>query len=388
MPISYDKNGLVIQNLSEILTERESVLRSIFGDDFYISGESAVANTQSSDADRELSIQELLLYIATQLDPNQAEGIWLDYICALNNITRYVATQSTIPITVNGTPGTTKNAGELIIVDEATDEYYINENPIALDINGTTNTTFKATNYGPITALSTSSFAIKTPSIGITSVEYNTDGRAVVGRNTETDEELRARRENNLYKTATSTLNSIKSEVSDLLDVQAVQVYENDTNSTVDSIPAKSFEVVVLGGNDNEIANIIFAKKPAGIQAYGSTTIPIVDGLTTVNIGFTRPTNIPVELRITFTSSETQPDEWKSQVKDALVSKFNEEFNVGDDVYVYKLYSVLNSFPEIIDVTNFEVETVSDGTWASSVDIASRELATLSVENISITQSS
>lgn len=388
MPISYDKNGLIIQNLSEILAEREENIQTFLGDDFIITGESVVANLQTSDADRESSIQELLLYIASQLDPNQAEGIWLDYICALNNIRRYTATQTIIPITVTGTPGTTKNVGELVIVDEDTDEYYTNENPIVLDINGTATATFKATSYGPITALPTSDFSIKTPTIGISSVEYNTDGRAIIGRNTETDEELRARRENNLYKTATSTLNSIKAEVSELADVQSVQVYENDTNATVDSIPAKSFEVVVLGGNDNEIASVIMSKKPAGIQAYGSTVIPIVDDLNTINIGFTRPTEVPVELTITFTSATTQSDEWKSQVKDTLVSKFNEEFNVGEDVYVYKLYSVLNNFPEIIDVTNFEVETVSDGTWASSVDIASRELATLSVDHITLTQGS
>ena len=115
--IQYDQNGLIIQSLLDILSERENSCQKIFGDDFYISGESVVANLQSADADREFSIQELLLYIANQLDPDQAEGIWLDYICALNNITRYKATKSTIPITVIGTAGTAKNTGEIIIVD-------------------------------------------------------------------------------------------------------------------------------------------------------------------------------------------------------------------------------------------------------------------------------
>lgn len=108
MAIQYDENGLIIQSLLEILGEREEVCKQIFDNDFKISGESAVANLQSADADREFSLQELLLYIASQLDPDQAEGIWLDYICALNNITRYNATKSTIPIKITGTIGTAK----------------------------------------------------------------------------------------------------------------------------------------------------------------------------------------------------------------------------------------------------------------------------------------
>lgn len=127
MGIQYDNNGLIIQNLSEILDEREENCRAFLGDDFQISGESVCANLQASDGDRELSIQELLLYLATQLDPEQAEGIWLDYICSLNNIQRISATKTIIPITVTGTPGTSKNAGEITIVDNQTDEYFINK---------------------------------------------------------------------------------------------------------------------------------------------------------------------------------------------------------------------------------------------------------------------
>ena len=85
MGIQFDSNGITIQNLSEILDERENTLRPTIGNDFVISGESTIANLQAVDADREVDIQELLLYVANQLDPDQAEGIWLDYICALNN---------------------------------------------------------------------------------------------------------------------------------------------------------------------------------------------------------------------------------------------------------------------------------------------------------------
>lgn len=387
MSIQYDENGLVIQSLLEILNEREDVCKATFGDDFYMTGESAVANLQSADADRELDIQELLLYIASQLDPNQAEGIWLDYICALNNISRYRATKSTIPITVTGTPGTAKNIGEVIIVDGTSDEYFTNGQAFVVGENGTVDVQFTATSWGAITALSTSSFSLKTPSSGITSVAYNTAGSATVGRETETDEDLRARRAEAVTYTASSILSSIKATVQQLDGIKYINAYENDTMQTVDTLPAKSFEIVVEGGDDDEIAKAILQKKPAGIQSYGTVvkTVEDDDG-NQFSIGFTRPTKIPVDFKITFVSSIEQTDEWKQNLKNELVTAFQDLYNVGESVYTYNLYYILNNHPEITNVTEFKVKKHSGTTYDDSVAIGKRELATLVEDNITITQ--
>lgn len=388
MTIEYDEKGIVIQNLSEILTERENTCREFLGNDFVTSGESVVANLQSVDADRELDLQELLLFVANQLDPDQAQGIWLDYICALNNITRYGATKSTIPITVTGTANTTKNVGEVTIVDETTDEYYINKDVFVIGLDGTVDVDFEATSYGAITALPTSDFSLKTPSLGVSSVAYNNDGTAIVGRNTETDEELRSRRKDAVTYTASSILSSIKSSVYQLSDITYLNAYENDTMNTVDTLPAKSFEIVVEGGDENEIAQAILEKKPAGIQAYGTTvkTIYDEDG-NAFSIGFTRPTKVPVDFTITFNALTQQTEEWKDDLKAEILTAFNKIYNVGDDVYSYNLYYILNNHSEITNVTNFQVKKSSDATWGSGVEIGKRELATLSIDDITITQS-
>lgn len=389
MGIQFDSNGLVIQNLSEILDERENTCRPILGNDFVISGESAVANLQAVDANREEDIQELLLFIANQLDPDQAEGIWLDYICALNNISRYTATKSTIPLTITGVAGTTKNAGEITIVDETTDEYYVNTSAFVIGSGGTVDITAQATSYGAITALSTSNFSLKTPSAGITSIAYNTNGTATIGRNTETDDELRARREDAISLTASSILSSIKASVSLVEGVTYINAYENDTMLTADTLPAKSFEIVVEGGDADEIAQAIYQRKPAGIQAYGTTTKTITDeDDNTFTIGFTRPTKVAIDLLITFVSDSVQTDEWKANLKEELLSAFNSLYSVGDSVYAYNLYYILNNHSEIKNVTSAKVKVHgSEDDPADSVAIGKRELATLSTANITLTQS-
>lgn len=388
MSIQFDETGLTIQNLLEILGEREGYCKSVFGDDFYITGESAIANLQSSDADRELDIQELLLFVANQLDPNQAEGIWLDYICALNNITRYKATKTIIPITVSGVAGTAKNAGEIIIVDETTDEYFINEEAFVVGEDGTINANFIATSYGAINVVPSSTFYLKTPSIGISSVSYNQSGSMIIGRDTETDEELRERRIESITYTATSILSSIRASVSQVSGVQYLNIYENDTSSTVDSIPAKSFEVVVRGGDEDEIAKAILLKKPAGIQAYGTTTKTVKDeDDNSFIIGFTRPTELQIDINLTFNSDTSQSDEWKAMIKNELAEAFTKIYNVGDSIYIYNLYYVLNNHPEIKNVTEFEIKLHSETEWATSIAIGKRQLGMLSTENITITQS-
>lgn len=388
MGIQYNNEGLAIQNLNDILNERETVCRTFLDDDFTIQGQSVCSNLQASDADREYAIQQALLYLASQLDPSQAEGIWLDYICDLNNISRYEATKTTIPIKVFGTVGTAKNQGEITIVDETTDEYYINESPFSIGEDGTAKVTFIATSWGEIQASPLSTYSIKTPSIGISSIEFDSEGEISLGRNTETDNELRARRDDTVTYTASSILSSIKAAVLALEGIKYINAYENDTMSEVDTLPAKSFEIVVEGGDDIEIAKAILSKKPAGIQAYGTTTEEIqdTDG-NTFTIGFTRPTKIAIDLTLSFKSNEPQTEEWKSSLKSELVAGFNELYNVGDSVYAYNLYCILNQHPEIVNVTEFKVRKNSEGgAYSDSVLIGKRELATLSTDNITINQ--
>lgn len=388
MTIEFDSTGIISQNLTEIIDERESALKVFLGQDFVVSGDSIVGNLQLSDADRELAIQELIVYLAVQMNPDTAEGIFLDFICALNNIYRLAPQYTTIPITVTGTVGIAVDAGNLTIVDETTDEYYANQSAFTIGSGGTVDVVFQATSYGTILASNSSTYSIKTPLSGITSTAYTIGGTTSVGSYVETDSELRARREYLLDLAATSTKASIKSAVLEVDGVDFCQVYENDTSGTVDGIPSKAFEVVVRGGTDEDIATAILSKKPTGIQAYGSETVVVTDEYgDEFTIGFTRATEVPLEARLTLLVSSTQTSDWEDTVKQALVDKFTQLYTVGQDVFVYNLYCVLNSYLEIINTSVFQIQKeIDSASWSSTVDILPREVGTLDVANIAITQ--
>ena len=390
MPIQFDKNGIITQNLNEILDEREQDLREFYEDDFVISADDPVGNLQLADADRELAIQELVLFIAMQLDPDQATGMWLDFICALNGIERLKPSKTTCYFTINGTAGISKSIGEITLVDTKTDEWLTNSEAFTISSDGTAVAQFKATSYGPLEFQALSDYELKTPSIGITSVVYNQTKAQVTGSYRETDTQLRARRYLLLQGKATSVKKSIESAVKVVQNVQYAKVYENDTRQTVDGIPEKAFETVVSGGDDNLIANAIFTKKPIGIQAYGTTTVDIQDeDGDSVTIGFTRPTAIQCDLEIEYQVANLNEDQsWTDDLKSDLIAYFD-GLDIGEDVYVYNMYCILQKYPKILNVTTFQAKknTEDETKWADKVVIAKREVARLLTDNITLTPS-
>ena len=70
-----------------------------------------------------------------------------------------------------------------------------------------------------------------------------------------------------------------------------------------------------------------------------------------------------------------------------MVERFEDIYSVGSDVYIFDLYCILNDVKEIINVTQFQVEKeVDSNNWSDSLVINAREVATISVSNIEITQ--
>lgn len=87
------------------------------------------------------------------------------------------------------------------------------------------------------------------------------------GRLLETDAELRERRIKSLSLRGAGTPEAIRAAVGSVSGVSQTQVFENRTSlRDLDGRNPHSYEVVVNGGNDQEIANKIFEYGPAGIE--------------------------------------------------------------------------------------------------------------------------
>lgn len=109
---------------------------------------------------------------------------------------------------------------------------------------------------------------------------------------------------------------------------------------TIDGgLPPKSFEAVVEGGSDSDVALKIWQTKPAGIETYGNTSVVIVDSQGTNQlIKFSRavPVYIWVNMTITLNPQETFPVNGFQLISEAILS-YGNSLGIGLDVILQRL---------------------------------------------------
>ena len=391
MPIEYDANGIITQDLVEILDERENNLKRTMGDDFIIDKTTPIGNMELADATNEANIQDLIAWlIPNQIDANTAQGIFLDAICEKNRIYRKQPEYTKINFILNGTADTLFYSGDIIVADSLTGVYYDLNEDTTIGSDGTISAQFICEDYGEYAPTSGSTLEILTPVVGLNSVTLNTENpNIILGRLAETDDELRVRRQYSVGQTATTTMASMLASIYSLDGVLHATYFENDTLLT-DShgIPAKAFEFIVDGGDENEISDVIFYNKSIGSQAYGTTIIEKTDEEGNIySIGFSKADDVNVGMVITLTVPSLPSETWINNVKNALKEKFDSIQGIGNDVKNYDYFTVLTTFSGINNIDSVKIYDV-DVTGAPLYDqllIGEKQIGKLDVANISIT---
>lgn len=255
-----------------------------------------------------------------------------------------------------------------------------------LGINKASNiSSIQAIETGPIYQEANTITGIQTPVLGWDNVTNPLAASA--GSNEETDSELRERFRQSKYLRATNILEALYSALISLDNIKEVQIYENDTDVTDDKgIPAHSFLPIVLGGLDSEVANTIWQRKPLGIRSVGNTSVTIYDSQGFAHqIGFQRPVPIPVYININLTTDSNYPEGGDENIKTDLVSYFNSNFGIGDDVIYSRLYTPINLVPGH-QVNSLTIGTSPNPNSISNIVIPFNSIASLSSANITITK--
>ena len=155
----------------------------------------------------------------------------------------------------------------------------------------------------------------------------------ITGRAAESDAELRVNLESR-QKQAGGNETAIENELRKLAGVGYAKVYSNRAIVEYQGRPPKSYEAIVIGGIDHEIARTIFAVGPAGIRAFGNTVMTILDdeGFPW-EIGFSRPTNryIWVKIGVSRTNEEPFPVSAAEQIKENIEAWGAKNQSVGAD---------------------------------------------------------
>jgi hypothetical protein len=438
--------GFVKKTLEVIKTEIEAALRASLGDGINLLSTSTFGQIVGIIADRESSIWDVQEEVYASQYPQSASNQSLDNVAAYTGVTRLAAKSTIVSVQCTGTPATVIAAGKQVSNDvevvfelatavtiaaatawAATTAYSVG-NIVTNDSNiyvcttagtsagagGPTGTTdgiadntvvwnfvgdgtgnvlgsFAAVNTGPTQCVAgaidteDSKGQIETPVAGWEDARNLIDG--VVGRNLETDAELRLRRNALLASTGNATLDALIAKTGAVTNVTQSIAFENTTDATdVDGLPPHSFECIVKGGANQDIIDAIWDTKAAGIQSYGSVSGTAVDSIgNSHTVYFSRPTDKPIHVIINVTTNPlTYPSNGDDQIK-AAVKAFGDTYIIGEDVITTQLYSTVFAISGVEDITKLWIGLVDPPTGAANITIAKDELATFSTTDIDVT---
>lgn len=241
----------------------------------------------------------------------------------------------------------------------------------------------EAESVGLINAYAGTLTVIETPISGWDSVSNELD--AEPGTEIETDAELRLRRIQTLATPGVSTPDAIRSKILAIDEVDACKVFEN-VESVVDANgrDPHSFECVVLGGDNQEIIDVIWDNKPLGIKTFGSTSGSAVDESgTSHTVKFSRPTEINIYVIVNLTKDSSYPVFGDDAVKQAIVDYAADNFGIGDDVITVRFFSDINAISGITDI-EILIGTAPTPTLDTNIAIDDDEIAAFDTSNITV----
>lgn len=227
---------------------------------------------------------------------------------------------------------------------------YPGENMMVIQV--VSNILFESTEYGKVSIPKGYLNKIYTNVSGLSAVSNDLD--PVYGRFEATDVEARQDYIRQVMRRSSNMLDSIRAELYSLENVTAVRAWENDTCDTdKDGRPPKSIEILVEGGTDAEIAQVIYDKKCVGIYPYGKVRYPISDPDGNVHdIGFNRPENVYVWLRVQLVamSGAGLPSNYVATVQE-LITDQGGSFEIGGYITLQRLYTpIYAKVPNVVNI--------------------------------------
>ena len=169
-----------------------------------------------------------------------------------------------------------------------------------------------------------------------------------------TDAELRNRIQESYAINSTGSVESLKSNLAQLSGVIDVAVLENYTNSQITKygvdIDPHSIAVCVSGGEDADIASIIYARKDIGCGTTGDTEVQYIDTAhanTVYRYNIIRPVSTNFYIYVDFFSTELNSD-LQDEIKQALINDFlgvldNDRVKLASEVFSSRFYQCIQN---------------------------------------------
>lgn len=332
-----------------------------------------------------------IVFLANMVNPETATGKYLDALAALYGLDRKISEPTVVNCVLTGLKGTLIPYGA-IAQDSLGNQYrHSAANGAQIDDTGSVTTTFTAINHGPLEVAAGSVNRIVTTIAGWDSITNPTAG--VIGRDEETDAELRNRMIESYAVNATGYVEAIEANLAALEGVLDVRVLENPTNAEVTqygvAIDPHSILIAIVGGEDSDIAKTIYQRKDAGCGTTGDYEVQFIDETyynVTYNYKIVRPQNQSLRISVTFfgtSMNETEKNNViQAIIQDALGQGANDRISLASTVYASRFYQSIQSQTSA-PIAQIQVG-LGTGALGSSVQIPANIEPTITESDVSI----
>lgn len=363
----------------EILAEKIQTAKKVFGEDIETGEQTALGKFIRIGAYDLAKAYEDLEMVYYARFPNTTSGVNLDRLCVFAAITRNPATRAQHTITVYGEAGFEFGIGELEVCGENGDITFYNVNNYTISDNGSVEVVVECTEAGELGNV-TNITEIVNPIAEIDRIEYI--GIEKIGEEVESDYDLRKRFTQTLSGAGSSNVNAIRAAILRVPTVKSASVIENKTGEVdAQGRPANSFECYAYGGEDyeQEIAEAIFDKAPAGIPTCSTSKNPVIktvvdDSGTEHTIKFSHTEEIDVYINIKYKKNTGFETDGESQIERILIEHIN-GLGVGEPVVFSSLYGKIHSIAGVTEVTELTLSTDGSTYTATNIQINKWQVA-------------
>lgn len=379
--------GYKTPNQAEIREVLDQKTREGFGDDVNLSDKSpnGIFNGILSEFFGDFWQLSEATYNAQH--PSTAEGVQLDYQAIFYGTSRIAGEYAYTNLLFQGTAGHTEANGKQYQTESGI--FFTLSEDVTFDTNGIGYGLVYANETGAQGNVSANTITIQVePDSDVVSV--TNPEAAFGGVNRESDEELRNRLENSESSLGSGTVNAIFSQLQSVPGVRAVRVKVNVQDITVDGQPPHSIMVYALGGEGEDIAEVLM-NNFTGNQFFGSETYVVKDvGGFDHEISFSRPTTINVASSVDVTTNSNFNSRGVDEIKNAIISivggvdtnnASHNGLNMGEDVIYAQLLGAIMRVDGIVDVS-LRIGKVGETLTNSNITIEDGEVANANINDI------
>ena len=336
-----------------------------------------------------------IAYIANQVNPSMASGIWQDAIGEIYFITRIPGAGTVVSCNCTGAVGTIIPAGS--VAQDTSGYLYSSTATATIPSTGTVTIQFQNQTQGAIACAAGALNTIYTAIAGWNTITNPTAG--TLGNLVESRAAFEARRSASVAGNSVNSLSSIYAAVTQVPNVIGCLVVDNPTGSTITygstnySMAAHSITVSVAGGSASAIAQAIWSKKPPGTSYNGNTSYTVYDTTYSTPPAYTvtwlTPTSTSIYFAVQIKNSALLPSNIIQLVQAAVIQSFNGQdggtaVTIGSTSYSGRYYANINAInPNVNVIEVYLGASASPSTLSVSLGID--QVPTLTASNIAVT---